>query len=212
MRISLLLAGLLALPACKHAPDAHTVKEVSGPSGLSYLNEVDATRLERSTGLAAVPSVAQLLRQELAPFFRVRDGVAATEEHVELIAESPAPGYAVKVQVEARPDDFCVVSFTTVKQQDDGSMEGVSLAPYSIHFALWNVRNALSSLRPVNRPALDDETFEILRKQAAEARSRGGDQPIDEVTYARTPRPIERGDSGPRYFAPPVEAPSQLKK
>ncbi len=199
------------LSGCAQPPEARTAHEVTAASELVFTANVDASRIERGTGLAAVPALVRLLEDELAPFFRAAAKGAATNEHAEIIAEAPAPGYAVRAVVDARPDDFCVVTLAIVRLLDGNATQDVSLAPYSLHFGFTAVRRALVSLSSISRPALDDATFASLRKQASEARARGDDQPMDQSTFARTPLPLERSDQPPHYFAPVVDAPSTLQ-
>ncbi|HVS17787.1 MAG TPA: hypothetical protein VMT18_04240 [Planctomycetota bacterium] len=193
----------LAAPGCAHHPEARSAKEAPQASGLRYTMQVDATRLTRGTGLPPVTAVGQLVEDNLLRFFRlVPDPPPGTATRRELLAEAPAPGYGVRILIEARPDDYCVVGMEAVALRDGVVGARPSLVPYSIHYALGAIRNALSSLRTVTLPVLAPARFDELRKQAAELAARGEDTPIDDHTFARTPRPLERPDEPARYYAP----------
>ena len=126
----------------------------------------------------------------------------------EIVAESPAPGYGVRATVEQRPDDFCAVSLEAVTFSSEGAPTPVTSAPYSVHFGLAAVRAALASLRAVSWPVMTQETFDTLRKQATVLAQSGSDPAIDEATFAHAPRPLQRADDPPRYYAPPLDGSS----
>ncbi len=195
---------------CAHRPDAKTVHEAVTHEGLTYTLEIDATRLEHGTGLRSVAAVSRLLEDNLTRFFRVTAEGAQSEQRRELIAESPAPGYGVRAIVEARPDDYCVVSMQAVRLREGAPPEAVERAPYSLHYGLTAVRAALSSLRTLSRAPLTAARFAALRRQASELATRGEDPPLDEAAFAHAPRPLDRSDEEPRYYAP-SDAPSTLR-
>jgi hypothetical protein len=200
------LTPIASLAACAHHADAVTVREVSAPAGLRYGLEIDGTRLSRGSGLPPVAAVAQLVEQNLAAFFRLVPGKpgAPSDERREILAEAPAPGYGVRVVIEARPDDFCHVSIDVVTLKD-GKTDWTTLAPYSVHYGVSAVRAAMDALRAPNRPLLAPDRFDALRKQATELRAQGKDPAIDDAEFARTPRPLEKLDEAPRYYAPVTE-------
>ena len=200
---TMMLSGFFLFSSgCAHPPDARTVHETGVTQGLSYIIQIDATRIERGTGLPAVQAVGQLVEANLAAYFHVRpDRQPATASRREIIAESPAPGYGVRATIEARPDDYCLVALDVVRLEGVKAPELAMLAPYSVHFGIWSARGALGSLRPPNRPPMSIERFATLRKQASELALAGRDPAIDERAYARTPRPLENNDA-PRYYAP----------
>lgn len=200
---SILLSGILLSTACARPHDARTVREVGRTENLIYNLQVDSTRLVRGTGLNPVAAVTRLVEENLAVYFRVSPKGSTTDgERRELVAEAPAPGYALHVTIEGRPDDYCLIAIDVVRLGPDGAMEPVQGAPYSVHYGLAMVRMALSSLRPATRAAMSTARFMELRTQAAALAQRGADPAIDEATFARTPRPLERADDAVRYYAP----------
>ncbi len=207
----ILVACLLGPSAgCAHHADAVTVREVREAVGLRHGLEIDTTRISRGTGLPPVAAVTRLLEENLLAFFRLMPtSVPATEMRSEILAEATAPGYGVRVVVEARPDAFCHVSIEVVTMKE-GRTETAQTAPYSVHYAVSGVRGAMVGLRGPNRPPLGADRFDTLRKQATELRARGTDPAIDEAEFARTPRPLERLDEAPRYYAP-VDSPSTVR-
>jgi hypothetical protein len=209
LRLSTLALGFLlsAVSACKPPPDVRTVREEAAPAGLSYHLQIDSTRLRRGTGLGAVAAVAALLEDNLSRFFQVHPAPPTPNETSrEIIGESPAMGYGVRAVVEQRPDDFCAVTIEAVKLDGAAPPIATTLAPYSVHAGIAAVRSAMSSLRSASWPIMTTETFNTLRKQATALGSSGDDPPIDDATYAHAPRPLQRPDDPPQYYAPPQNA------
>jgi hypothetical protein len=195
--------SLLGAPGCAHRTELRSASERPAVAGLRYTLQIDATRLTRGTGLPPVAAVAQLVEDNLLRFFRLRgDQPPGDAVRREMLAESPAPGYAVRVLIEARPDDYCLVGLETVQLREGQPSTAVTLVPYSVHHALQAIRASLAALRTVPRPPLSPDRFETLRKQASELAARGEDPPIDDATFARTPRPLEKMDEPARYYAP----------
>jgi hypothetical protein len=191
---------------CAAKVEAKIAHEEAAAPALTYRTQIDSTRLRRGTGLSAVASVTTLVEDGLSRFFRVRSSqVANSDASRELVAESPAPGWGVRATIEQRPDDFCLVTLEAVSLPAAGPPMATAQAPYSVHFGMHAVRSALAALRQVAWPVLSQETFDVLRKQATALAQSGEDPPIDEATFAHAPRPLQRADDPPRYYAPPQE-------
>ncbi|MEO6950353.1 MAG: hypothetical protein ABI321_00965 [Polyangia bacterium] len=204
-RLVLALVCTLATSAgCAHSVDKEVTREVARPDGLTYTMQVDATRLEHGSGLGPLAAVTGLVEEDLAAFFRERPSTTQGATRREIVAEAPAPGYGVHVVIEARPDDYCVVVLDIVRWKDDGSMETVKLAPYSVQFGVRAIRDALSALRNTRRPPLTLERFDSLRAQATELARQNADPPLDETNFARAPRSLSGSDEA-RYYAPPTD-------
>ena len=214
-----LVALALALAgwgACAAKPEARVAREIVAPKGLTYRIELDSTRLRRASGLSSVAAVAELVEDNLSRFFKLpdapaKDGPAPDERMREIIAEAPAPGFAVRATIEQRPDDYCMVNLEAVALTPGSAPTTALEAPYSVHFGLAAARSAIQEMRPGSWPVLSAERFTILRQQATELAARGEDASMDEATFARTPRAIERADDPPRYFAPPSDVRSHLR-
>jgi hypothetical protein len=202
----LLIAAPIVWSGCAAKVDSKVAREEAQVQGLTYRMQIDSTRLKRGTGLGAVPAVAELVEDGLSRFFRVqpRSGPQGDTQRV-IVAESPAPGWGVRATVEQRPDDFCLVTLEAVTLPKDGTPTPTITAPYSLHFGLHAVRTALGALRQVAWPVMDTQTFDVLRKQATQMAAEGQDPAIDEATFAHAPRPLQRADDPPRYYAPPQD-------
>jgi hypothetical protein len=210
-RVALALALPMAAGAgCAAKVESKIAREEATAPALTYRIQVDSTRLRQGNGLSAVGSVANLVEDGLSRFFRLRPRKGPDSEVARvLIAESPAPGFGVRATIEQRPDDFCLVTIEAVRLPSQGEGEGAPAptpqAPYSVQFGMHAVRTALGALRQVAWPVMTQETFDLLRKQATELAQSGEDPPIDEATFAHAPRPLQRADEPPRYYAPPQE-------
>jgi len=198
MRVLMLCALITA--ACAAQVDSRVTREEVSSAYLSYRLNVDSTRLRKGSGLPAVDAVMQLVEDGLSRFFRVGPRTSRGSS-TELIGEAAALGYGVRATVERRPDDFCLITLDAVQLRDGGAVS-TTAAPYSVHFGLAAVRTALQTLQTPAWPSMTEATFEILRKQASELAAAGQDPPIDEATFAHTPRPLQRADEPPHYYAP----------
>jgi hypothetical protein len=122
--------------------------------------------------------------------------------HLDLVADLPAPGFALRARITPKPDLFCQVMLEPIAVADG---RAISAAPWSVHAAFDEVRRRLSTLQVSKLPAMTQAQFARLRAEAAAAAEANKDPLLTSQEYVRVPRPIS--DEGPDrpYWTPPTE-------
>src|SRR5437899_9453751 len=109
MRRSWILLALLGA-ACGHAHEAEVVSTYEPRATIGQTFTADTTRLPNvgSSNEAGVRALAALIDEHLAAIGTLRPDKAAGD-HVDLIADLPAPGWALRARIVPKPEQMCMV-------------------------------------------------------------------------------------------------------
>jgi hypothetical protein len=196
---------LLAAAACAHAHDAEVVSSYEPRATIGQVFTADVTRLVPAgtppSSDAGPKALAALLDDQLAAVGQLRpDKVSA--DHIDLVADLPAPGWALHVRVTPKADLLCLVAIEPEATQP--TEHAVDAAPWSVHDAFETLRRRAPTLLPGKLPPMEPERFARLRAEAAEAAAAGRDPLLSSSEYVRVPRPISReGAADAPYYTPP---------
>lgn len=199
----LTLLSLLAVAAgCGHTHDAEVVAAVEQRATIGYLFTADTTRLEPDAQ-AGQQALAALLSSQLAAVGQLRDRRAAGD-HLDLVADLPAPGWALRVRITPKPEQLCQVAIEPVAIAPDEHT--VVAAPWSVHDAFEQLHRQAGTLRGSTLPPMDAARFARLRAEAAAAAREGRDPPLTPSEYVRVPRALSAEGVDRPYYTPPSEA------
>jgi hypothetical protein len=199
MKRSLVLALLLA--GCGHAHEAEVVSSYEPRATIGQSFTADTTRLAASAE-AGQKALIALLGDQLAAVGKPRPDQVASD-HVDLVADLPAPGWALRVRVSPRPDDLCLVLIEPIATQPNE--HAVDAAPWSVQDAFEIVRRRAPTLLPSKLPPMPPARFTRLREEATDAAKEGRDPSLSPSEYVRVPRPISREGEDTPYYTPPQQ-------
>lgn len=202
MRASLLVP-LFVAAGCAHPHDAEVVASYEPRATIGQSFTADTTRLvagSAATGDAGKKALAALLRDELSAVGQLRPDKSG-DGHLDLVADLPAPGWALHARITPKPELLCQVTIEPIATQP--SEHAVDATPWSVQEAFESVRRHAPSLSPTKLPPMDPARFARLRAEAADAASAGHDPLLTPSEYVRVPRPISREGSDAPYYTPP---------
>jgi hypothetical protein len=199
-----LAALALASAGCAHAHDAEVVSSYEPRSTIGQTFTADTTRLvtdEHPGGDAGLKALTAVVEAQLATVGRLRPE-AVDREHIELVVELPAPGWAVRVRIAPKPDQMALVTVEPVAMAP--SVHAVDATPWSVQDSFEMVRGRVAALLPPKLPPMDAARFDRLRAEATEAAAAGRDPLLSPSEFVRVPRPIsDEGVEAPYYTPPP---------
>jgi len=202
----LILLLLAAAGGCAHPHEAEVVASYEPRATIGQTFTADTTRLIPSgtpaTNEEGVKALAALLDDHLAGVGQLRPDKNANG-HIDLVAELPAPGWALHVRITPKPELLCLVTIEPIATQPDE--HAVDATPWSVQDAFETVRRRATTLLPAKLPPMDPARFARLRAEAAEAAADGRDPLLKPSEYVRVPRPISREGSDAPYYTPPAE-------
>jgi hypothetical protein len=207
MRI--LLCTLVAVAGCHHAKEAEVVSAYEPRATIGQTFTADATRLlpAGSTSTpAAVDALVEIAQSHLAAVGQLRP-LARAADHVDVVADLPAPGWALRVRIVPKAELLCLVTIEPLALQP--TEHAVDAAPWSVQDAFDEVRRFLPSLQPSKQPPMFAARFAELRAQAAAAAAEGKDPALTPSEYVRVPRPLSSDSENRPYVVPPEPDPSQ---
>jgi len=199
MKRSIWLTLLLA--ACGHAHEAEVVSSYEPKATIGQTFTADTTRLA-PTADAGEKALLELLEGQLAAVGQPRPNVVAGD-HVDLVSDLPAPGYALRVRVTPKPDSLCLVMIEPLGTQPNDP--AVDAAPWSVQEAVEEVSRRAPTLLPSKLPPMPPARFARLREEAVDAAKAGRDPALSPSEYVRTPRPISREGEDTPYYTPPEQ-------
>jgi hypothetical protein len=198
-----MLLLLAAFAGCAHAHEAEVVASYEPRATIGQTLTADTTRLVASgapaTSEEGAKALAALFDEYLAVVGQLRPDKSAAG-HVDLVADLPAPGWALRVRITPKPDFLCLVNIEPIATQPDE--HAVDATPWSVQNAFETVRRRAPTLMPAKLPPMDAARFARLRAEAAEAASDGRDPLLNPSEYVRVPRPISREGSDAPYYTP----------
>jgi len=192
---------LSAAIACGHAHEAEVVSSYEPKATLGQTFTADTTRLATSAE-AGQKALVELLAGQLAAVGQPRPNVV-TADHIDLVTDLPAPGYALRARVTPKPDHLCLVAIEPIATQPND--HAVDAAPWSVQEAFEIVRRRAPTLLPTKLPPMPAARFARLREEAADAANAGRDPALSPSEYVRVPRPISREDEDTAYYTPPEQ-------
>jgi hypothetical protein len=191
---------VLAFAGCAHPKEAELVASVEAPSTIVHFLTVDTARLPGvgPGDESGEKALAALLESYLATVGQPRGRVAA-HDHLDVIADLPAPGYALRARISPKSELLCAVALEPLKDN-----QPLTAAPWSVHDALSELRRSVSALSPPRRPAMTRANFVRLTHEAAQAERAHRDPPMTPEEYVRVPRSISNEGADAPYHVPPV--------
>lgn len=206
-----LLALALLCVGCGHAKEAEIAQTFEPPPTIGYSFTADLARLQENAPGAGngIGALVALVKAQLATVGQLRpDQPAAAGAPVDVVADLPAPGFALRVHIAPKPELMALVRIEPVAT--DPHDHPVTAAPWSVHAAYDEVCPRIAALRPPRLPPMDAARFARLRAEATEAAKAERDPLLTPNEYVRVPRPItSEGEDAP-YYTPPAE-PSTLQ-
>jgi hypothetical protein len=194
---------IVATAGCRPPKEAEIVSSVEPRATIGANFTADTTRLQPAppTTEAGTRALIAVLSSNLSAVGILRDD-KPDGTHLDLIADLPAPGFALRARITPKPDLFCQVMLEPITGDD---AHAVSAAPWSVHAAFDEVRRRVAALQTSKLPPMTPEQFARLRAEAAAAAEANRDPPLTSQEYVRVPRPIsEEGPDRP-YWVPPSE-------
>jgi hypothetical protein len=167
---------------------------------------IDTTRLGNAAGDEGVVALTTLAAEYLGTVGQLRP-VARAADHIDVVADLPAPGFALRARILPKPEQLALVVIEPLTTQPDE--RAVNVAPFSVHDAYEQVRRRLPSLQPSKLPPMDPARFARLRAEATEAGKIGRDPLLTPEEYVRVPRPLSAEGTDRPYQVPPVPDESQ---
>jgi hypothetical protein len=189
----------VAVSACAHAKPAEVVATVEAPNTIVRYMTIDTARLAEAAGGEAGTerALAALIEAHLATVGQPR-GISAGGDYLDVVADLPAPGYALRARITPKSEMLCAVTVEPL-----GNEQPLTSAPWSVHDALSELTRGLSSLTRPRRPAMSRNRFARLHAEASAAAHAGRDPALTPEEYVRVPRSISNeGDDAP-YHVPP---------
>jgi hypothetical protein len=187
--------------ACGHAHEAEVVSSYEPKATIGQTFTADTTRLDPSAE-AGQKALVELLAGQLAAVGQPRPNVV-TADHIDLVSDLPAPGYALRARISPKPDNLCLVIIEPLATQPND--HAVDAAPWSVQEAFEVVRRRAPTLLPSKLPPMSAARFARLREEAVEATQAGHDPALSPSEYVRVPRPISREGEDTPYYTPPEQ-------
>jgi hypothetical protein len=200
---------VIGAAGCGHTKEAEVISAVEPEATIGFSFTADTTRLQSgaATNEAGVKALRDLLADQLAVVGQLRaDRTAA--DHLDVIADLPAPGWALRARIRPNPELLCQVSIEPVALEP--AEHTVRTAPWSVQDAFDQVRRRATTLQPAKVPPMEPARFARLRAEATAAAAEGRDPLLSPADFVRIPRPITSEGVDRPYYVPPVE-PSTLK-
>ncbi|MCA1664754.1 MAG: hypothetical protein LC659_10870, partial [Myxococcales bacterium] len=200
MRPSLLLLAAAAA-GCAHPHDAEVVAAYEPRATIGQTFTADTTRLigngAPATSEEGAKALAALFSDHLAAVGQLRPVQSAGGPTV-LVADLPAPGWALRVRITPKPELLCLVTIEPIATQP--GEHAVDATPWSVQNAFETVRRRAPTLSPAKLPPMDAARFARLRAEAAAAAGEGRDPLLKPSEYVRVPRPISGEGSDAPYY------------
>jgi hypothetical protein len=209
MNQTLAALALVAL-ACGHAHDAEVVAAVEPQPTIGFTFIADTARLlppGSANAPAGVRALAAVVGTHLAVVGPLRDDRVAAD-HLDVIADLPAPGWALRARLTPKPELLCQVTIEPVATAP--SEHAATTAPWSVQDAFDEARRLVTTLKPSKLARMAPDRFARLRAEAAAAAHAGRDPLLSPSEYVRVPRPITDEGADKPYYVPPSE-PSGLQ-
>ncbi|HEX8950933.1 MAG TPA: hypothetical protein VF945_03760 [Polyangia bacterium] len=208
MRPWMLLCALFGA-GCAHAHEAEVVASYEPRATIGQAFTADTTRLggDAPASAAGEKALAELFDGQLAAVGQLRPD-QRQGDHLDLVAELPAPGWALRIRVTPKDEAMCLVMIEPIALQP--AEHAVDAAPWSVQEAFEQVRRRAPTLLPSKLPPMAAERFARLRAEAAAAAAEGRDPSLSPSEYVRVSRPISREGEEAPYYTPErsTEAPS----
>jgi hypothetical protein len=207
MKRSILFALLVA--GCGHAHDAEVVSSYQARNTIGQAFTADTTRLVANantmTSEEGIKALATLIDDQLSAVGQLRpdkttrnaDGTTT----IELEAELPAPGWALRARLTPKPEQMCFVLLEPLATQPNE--HAVDAAPWSVQDAYETVRRRAVTLMPSKLPPMDAARFARLRQEATAAAAAGRDPLLSAAEFVRVPRPLTSEGADAEYYTPP---------
>ena len=197
-----ILLGALVGAGCGHAHEAEVVSSYEPRATMGQSFTADTTSLggDAATNEAAgVKALTELLDGQLAAVGQLRPD-KHEGDHIDLVADLPAPGWALRARVTPKAEALCQVMLEPLATTPNEHT--VDAAPWSVQEAFEVVRRRAPTLLPSKLPPMEPARFARLRAEAAEAAAQGRDPSLSPSEYVRTPRPISREGEEAPYYVP----------
>lgn len=208
--MKLVLATLALVGAgCGHTKDAEVIAAVEAQPTIGFSFIADTARLQAGapSTAAGVRALASVLGTQLAVVGQLRSD-HVTADRVDVIADLPAAGWAIRARITPKPELLCQVSIEPIALAP--SEHPASSAPWSVHDAFDEVRRFVTALKPARLPPMPPARFARLRAEAAQAADAGRDPLLTPSEYVRVPRPITDEGADKPYYVPPARESSGL--
>jgi hypothetical protein len=202
----MMIVGLLFAVGCGHAHEAEVVSSVESRATIGQTLTVDTTRLQAAAGDEGVVALTTLLAQHLGAFGQLRP-IARSADRIDIVADLPAPGWALRARITPKPEQLCFVALEPLATQPNE--HAVDAAPFSVQDAFDEVRRRIPPLSPSKLPPMSPERFARLRAEASEAAAAGRDPLLTPAEYVRMPRPLSAEGTDRPYLVPPTADESQ---
>jgi hypothetical protein len=191
---------LVVAAACGHAHEAEVVSSYETRATLGQTFTADTTRLGPSAE-AGQKALVALLDEQLAAVGQLRPD-KVTADHIDLVADLPAPGWALHVRVTPKAELLCLVMIEPIATQPND--HAVDSAPWSVQDAFESVRRRAPTLLPSKLPPMELARFQRLRSEAEAAAAAGRDPLLSSSEFVRVPRPITNEGADASYYTPPA--------
>ncbi len=193
---------------CGHAHEAEVVSSYEPTATIGQIFTADTTRLVPSQNATSndegVKALITLLEDHLSTVGQLRPAMREGD-HIDLVADLPAPGWAMRARVTPKPELLCLVAIEPLAIQPND--HAVDAAPWSVLDAYETVRRRAPALLPSKLPPMDAARFARLRAEATEAAAAGRDPSLSPSEFVRVPRPISNEGAEAPYYAPPPPSP-----
>jgi N-acetyl-beta-hexosaminidase len=201
-----MIVTVLFAVACGHAHEAEVVSSYEPRATIGQTFTVDTTRLSAAAGDEGVVALTTLLATHLGAVGQLRP-VNRAADRVDVIADLPAPGWALRARITPKPENLCLVAVEPIATQP--TEHAVDSAPFSVQDAYDEVRRRIPPLSPSKLPPMSPERFARLRAEAAAAAAEGKDPLLTPTEYVRVPRPLSSEGEDRPYLVPPSADESQ---
>lgn len=207
MRRSIVL--LLLVAGCGHAHEAEVVSSYQARATIGQAFTADTTRLvpnaNTMTSEEGIKALATLLDDQLSTVGQLRSDKTTRNADgtttLELEADLPAPGWALRARLQPKPEQMCFVLLEPIATKPNE--HAVDAAPWSVQEAFETVRRNAVTLMPAKLSPMDAARFARLRQEAAEAAAAGRDPLLSPAEYVRVPRPLTSEGADAAYYTPP---------
>jgi hypothetical protein len=197
---------LLAVAGCGHAHEAEVVAAVEPRANIGQTFTVDTTRLQAAANDEGIVALTTLLATHLGAVGQLRP-VVRTADHVDVIADLPAPGWALRARILPKPEQLCLVVLEPLATQPNEHT--VDATPFSVQDAYEDVKRRIPPLLPSKQPPMAPERFARLRAEATAAAQAGRDPLLTPSEYVRVPHPLTSEGTEAPYLVPPSADDSQ---